>query len=401
MELTRRQHIFLHLAVLFAFALYLAVPGFRYWVPLWLPVLALLGLELLFFWSGYRSAGTGAPAALPTKRLPGLEDADLLDPAYRRALLRRELDEDARVGVDVDEDEDEELVAEAEEWEALLPAEEPRPPEPVFSGWRIGRLQVPAWGVEAAGLLFVAAWIALPAVRDAVPAVLAFLVGALSLAGAVSGLLVSGVPAGLRGFGYRHPRVVRLAEVTAVLLAATGIVVALVRPQGWDAVPSDERARAERTFSAAASAIAGKPVVVRCDTDYLATGHTHDASGVAIVGGTRALLEPDVCHALLRLAADGKVLSRERTSRALVVLAHEAWHLRGVRNESTTECYALQSGVAVGARFGLSEEQAREFMRYRLALNAADYRNAPAYVVGPECRDGGALDLHPRSRAFP
>ncbi len=42
------------------------------------------------------------------------------------------------------------------------------------------------------------------------------------------------------------------------------------------------------------------------------------------------------------------------TARALAVLAHEAWHLRRVRNEGRTECYALQAGVEIGQRLGLS-----------------------------------------------
>jgi hypothetical protein len=142
-------------------------------------------------------------------------------------------------------------------------------------------------------------------------------------------------------------------------------------------------------------------VLVRCDRDYRATGFTHDAAGVAVVGGTEALLEPRICLDLARLALDGRVVSRERTSRALVVLAHEAWHLRGEASERSAECYAIQSGVTLATRFGLSERRAREFMRYRLALNISDYADSPAYLVGRDCRDGGSLDLHPRSQAFP
>jgi hypothetical protein len=405
-RLTRRQRLFLRLAAFFLFALYVAVPPLREWVPLWLPLLALLAFEILLFCSGYPAAE--APFA-PTKRLPGLEDADLLESGYRRALIRRELAR-RRVGPAEDEEdlaswefldeEDTELEADEEEWHAVLPYDEAET-EPPFSGWRLGRLVVPAWSVEFAGLVFVALWLSLSGLRGVVPAVLALLLGALSLAGAVSGLVVSGVPTGVRRFSYRHPRVVQLAEVTAVLLGVTGIFLALVRPQGWDAVPAGKQARAERVFSQAASAIAGKPVLVRCDSDYVATGYTHDAAGVAVVGGTEALLDPDVCVDLARLALDGRVVSRERTSRALVVLAHEAWHLRGEASERSTECYALQSGVALGIRFGLSEKRAYDFMRYRLALNASDYRLDPAYVVGNDCRDGGDLDLHPRSHHFP
>lgn len=407
-RLTRRQRLFLRLAAFFLFLLYAAVPPLREWVPLWLPLLALLGLEILLFSSGYPPAEA---TFAPTKRLAGLEDADLLEGGYRRALIRRELAR-RRLGAAGDEEdlaswellveEDDEVEADEEEWDAILPEDdEDAPPEPPFSGWRLGRLLVPTWSVELAGLTFVALWLSLSGLREVVPAVLALLVGALSLAGAVSGLVVSGVPSGVRRFSYRHPRVVQLAEVTAVLLAVVGIFLALVRPQGWDAVPAGKQARAEGAFSQAAGAIAGKRVLVQCDSDYRATGFTHDAAGVAVVGGTDALLDPDVCVDLSRLALDGRVVSRERTSRALVVLAHEAWHLRGEASERSTECYALQSGVPLGIRFGLSESRARDFMRYRLALNASDYQLDPAYVVGNECRDGGSLDLNRGSSRFP
>ena len=404
-RLTHRQHVFLRLAALFVFVLYALVPPLRDWVPLWVPVLALLGLEILYFWSGFRNTGASFPA--PTRRLPGLEDADLLEPGYRRALIRRELarrrgdDPESTELLDIG-DAELDLDEEGWDWEEFLPEDAgPGAAEAPFSGWRLGRLRLPAWSVELGGLVFVALWLALPGLRAAVPALVVLLVGALSLAGALSGLVVTGVHPGVRRFAYRHPRAVRLAEVTAVLLAVAGILFALARPQGWDAVPAARQARAEHAFSQAAGAIAGKPVLVRCDSDYRATGYVHDASGVAVLGGTDALLDPRICLDLARLALDRRVVSRERTSRALAVLAHEAWHLRGEAVERSAECYAYQSGVALGVRFGLAESRARALMRYRLAMNSSDYRYRPAYQVGDECRDGGRLDLHPRSHRFP
>ena len=47
----------------------------------------------------------------------------------------------------------------------------------------------------------------------------------------------------------------------------------------------------------------------------------------------------------------------------LTVLAHEATHLRGIRNEAETECYALQEGVALGRALGLDQDTARALMR--------------------------------------
>ena len=83
------------------------------------------------------------------------------------------------------------------------------------------------------------------------------------------------------------------------------------------------------------------------------------------------------------------------------MLAHEAWHLSGVRNEGVTECYAFQSGVALGQRLGLSEDRARQLMSQQLAENAGRQGEGAEYLVPPDCRDGGALDLDPGSSRFP
>ena len=83
------------------------------------------------------------------------------------------------------------------------------------------------------------------------------------------------------------------------------------------------------------------------------------------------------------------------------MLAHEAWHLRGESDEGVANCYAFQSGVALGARLGLSEQTAARMMRQQLADNATVARSAPEYLVPSECRNGGRLDLRPGSSRFP
>ena len=83
------------------------------------------------------------------------------------------------------------------------------------------------------------------------------------------------------------------------------------------------------------------------------------------------------------------------------VLAHEAWHLNGIADEGTTHCYALQSGVRLGMRLGLTESVARRMMRQQFVENASRARRAPEYLVSDDCRDGGALDLRPDDPEFP
>jgi hypothetical protein len=169
---------------------------------------------------------------------------------------------------------------------------------------------------------------------------------------------------------------------------------------GWDALSVETRTKAQDRFSQEASTIAEKPVRVRCDESGAYVGAVQHADGIATVGGDLAYLTPERCLDLYRLAFEGEVTSSQ-TARAIAVLAHEAWHLHGVRDEGTTECYALQSGVGLGQRLGLSEGTAEQMMRQQLAENAGRSGRGTEYVVPPSCRDGGALDLDPERTGFP
>ena len=82
----------------------------------------------------------------------------------------------------------------------------------------------------------------------------------------------------------------------------------------------------------------------------------------------------------------------------LVVLAHESWHLRGVFNETQTQCYAVQTVEAVARSFGFAP-RAAEFVAAQVALD--DARAPAGEYHSPECRPGGAYDLHPKTEAWP
>jgi hypothetical protein len=183
-----------------------------------------------------------------------------------------------------------------------------------------------------------------------------------------------------------------------VLLGLTAWVVE--SRTGWSSLSGEERTEAVQRFSAEGSRIAGKPVSIRCDEARDYVGFVQHADGVALVGGDRAYLTPEICHTLYRLAFNGQV-DGGRTGRAIAVLAHEAWHLRGEVNEGNTECYALQSGVELGQRFGLSEDRARQLMRQQLVENSLRGATTVEYRVPPDCRDGGRLDLTTDDDAFP
>ena len=185
------------------------------------------------------------------------------------------------------------------------------------------------------------------------------------------------------------------------LIAVLALVFWFVESRtGWNGLDAATRAEAAARFSEEASRLARKPVTIRCDEagDYV--GAVQHADGVAVVGGNLAYLTPERCLDLYRLAFEQEARS-SRTARAVAVLAHEAWHLRGVSDEGTTECYALQSGVELGRRLGLSADSAERLMRQQLVENELRTRAAPAYRLPPDCRDGGRLDLNPNRSRFP
>jgi hypothetical protein len=197
----------------------------------------------------------------------------------------------------------------------------------------------------------------------------------------------------------RHRAIRRLLVGLGLIGALAAFAWFVERNRGWEGLDSDTRARATERFSAEAARIAGHAVTIRCDESGEIVGVIQHTDGVAQVGGRLAYLAPDRCYDLYRLAFEDDVRFSQ-TARAVAVLAHEAWHLAGVRDEGTTECYALQSGVELGQRLGLDEDTARRMMRQQLVENAG--RGAASeYVVGPDCRDGGDLDRNPGSSAFP
>ena len=189
--------------------------------------------------------------------------------------------------------------------------------------------------------------------------------------------------------------------VGAGLIGAFALVLWFVEARtGWDGLSAETRSQAEARFSAEASQIAAKPVTVRCDESGRYVGAVQHSDGAAVVGGDLAYLTPERCLDLYRLAFKGEERG-SRTGRALAVLAHEAWHLRGVRDEGTTECYALQSGVVIGERLGLPKDTARRLMRQQFVENALHAGGSSEYLVTRDCRDGGGLDLHLGDSRFP
>jgi len=193
-----------------------------------------------------------------------------------------------------------------------------------------------------------------------------------------------------------------LALVLIVGLGLFASAYRIDRDAGWTSVPARQRAQAELRFSTEAARIAGRPVTVRCDDDYSFTGVGSDAAGVAFIPRSLAYLEPSVCRSLYRISFEHRIGARDDAAFAITVLAHEATHLRGVRNEAETECFALQEGVRLGQRLGLSADTARALMRAQRDRDLSDESIARLdYRLPPGCRNGGTLDLRPQDPVFP
>jgi hypothetical protein len=301
----------------------------------------------------------------------------------------------------------------------------------------------PARRLRLAAVIFVVAWFLVPELRSWIPPWLPFFaLLALEVNFAIAGVRERGAPAAPRGrspqetdiedFGgeeWLEPTLVEVgrhqvwipAEVEEpapvrpsrprrllkpleglAVLAAVGVVLFVLVPRsGWSSLDDSDQARTEARLSAEAGRIAGHTARIHCDAEGKAVGIVQHADGLAQVGGTNAFLTPGICYRLYRLAFKGDEGAFSQTARAIAVLAHESWHLRGVANEGVVNCYAFQSGVELGQRLGLSRGTAAQMMRQQLAENAITARTAPSYLVPPECRNGGSLDLNPGSSRFP
>ena len=295
--------------------------------------------------------------------------------------------------------------------------------------------------LRIAAVALVLAWFFVPPLHDAIPAWIPFLAfAALEAQFLVSGWRERGAPRGKRGraplaedveeFGgpewlepvlfeaeghqvwvpadiERGPRVIRprrklLPRLEGVLVLAGLVLLLVLWPEGgWRGLDSADQRKTEARLSAEAARIAGHDARIRCDGQGEAVGIVQHADGVAEVGGTNAFLTPEICYRLYRLAFKGDEGAFSQTARAIAVLAHEAWHLRGEDDEGVTNCYGFQSGVALGERLGLSPATAARMMRQQLAENPIQAKSAPAYLVPPECRNGGELDLSPSTSRFP
>jgi hypothetical protein len=177
----------------------------------------------------------------------------------------------------------------------------------------------------------------------------------------------------------------------------------------------------EHVFGEVASEIAGRKVGVSCrdwTAWHLASWQYADGTLKGVVEfqngkpADTALLAPDVCRTLASLQNGTKLPSLEcaqialafcgrsvnQLALAVVALAHESYHLKGVVDEATTQCYGLQTTAFVATRLGAPPLYARKLSQYAfLRWEVPD--QGPYH--SPLCAHGGSLDLHRPDFAWP
>lgn len=198
-----------------------------------------------------------------------------------------------------------------------------------------------------------------------------------------------------------RPRRWPLAVGAAVAVALLVLAYRTDRRASWAGLAAADRAAAEARLTEEAGRIAGRPVRVVCDDGYAYTGLGSDALGVAFLDRGLAYLRPSVCRTLRDAIAGSRPVSDD-AGEAVLVLAHEAVHLRGERREGVTECLGLQEGVGLARRLGWSRAEAERLMRRRYEAVRADRGiTRLSYALPAGCRDGGDLDVRPDHPGFP
>ena len=202
------------------------------------------------------------------------------------------------------------------------------------------------------------------------------------------------------------------------------LVVALGLGAFW-AYTAHETAAAEKALAAIATPLAGRQVGIECQGFWAALlsvsgnlGHVRFPDGVH--PEDRAHLTRSVCGRLRNFTGQrskieclaGSEWSRatfadairspcgrraKPVAEAVLTLAHEAMHLRGIQSEGVAQCYGIQEMPAVAVGLGGTPEDGSALAAYALAL----LPGMPQDYQSPECHAGGRLDLHPETAKFP
>jgi hypothetical protein len=158
--------------------------------------------------------------------------------------------------------------------------------------------------------------------------------------------------------------------VSFLLLALLAVVTVLLHRAAATSSSGD------RQLSAIASRLAGREVTIRCEGLFGALLGAGGESGRTEFVGDRPVsvsyLQEGVCQTLHAYAHSPKscVLPCHRpleVAWSMNTLAHESYHLAGIRREARTECAALHAIGFVARRLGASPAQAGALAAYSFA----------------------------------
>ena len=167
---------------------------------------------------------------------------------------------------------------------------------------------------------------------------------------------------------------------------------------------------ADLGLSSVASELARRSVTIRCEgvpgALMAAGGESGRTTFVDGKPGDTAYLQDGVCETLHRYARETRsgfhcllpCAAPLEVAWSLNALAHESYHLAGVRNESETECYALQAIDFAAQRLGATPEQARAVAHFAYEQLPA---RMPRTYTSSKCRDRAAYDLRPSDPTWP
>jgi hypothetical protein len=211
---------------------------------------------------------------------------------------------------------------------------------------------------------------------------------------------------------------VRLAflagAVAAFALGASAAAVVYPARPGDGPLLARASTANERLAESVALRLTGKRVEVRCTSASEAPGVLGLTPFVNGKPSGYFLLMPAACRELARFresparydpsqCTDNACIEGVAVEvQALQAVAHESYHALGYRAEATAECYGMQSLWYVARRLGASTNEAEALADWYWRYRYPAWRTSPhPQYWSAQCRDGGALDLRPRSHAWP
>ncbi|MGI8537087.1 MAG: hypothetical protein ACR2K2_11445 [Mycobacteriales bacterium] len=160
------------------------------------------------------------------------------------------------------------------------------------------------------------------------------------------------------------------------------------------AAPGVARKREEARLDKAASALAGTPVQVRCQTLGGAFVDAVAELGYVRYGADgkpehRTLIKHEQCADLAAYLRSSKHRPSRSQIVAVHVLTHESMHMAGLTDEVTAECAAVQRDSRTARLLGANPADARLLAQ---AYWRTLYPRMPDDYRSPDCAPGRSLD---------